>query len=224
MQSKFELPLIENGILLIDKPAGITSFGVVNLVRKYLTTKFEKKIKVGHTGTLDPSATGLMILVIGQECKKANNYSKLDKTYEANIILGETSTTGDSEGEINQYSNNIPTLNEIEKAVKSFVGEIEQTPPVYSAIKINGKRAYELARKGYEFEIPSRKVKIYSIEIINYDYPYLKIRTEVSSGTYIRTLAQDIGISLGTGAYCKQLRRISIDRWTLDSAVTLNLV
>ena len=216
-----DLNPVEDGIILIDKPTGISSFGVVNVVRKNLSAHFGKKIKVGHTGTLDPFASGLMILVVGKECKNAQNYSKLDKTYEANIELGKISSTGDVEGELKDYSDTKPSLEEIKKTINKFVGEIEQKPPKFSAIKIAGKRAYDLARKGEEFDLPSRKVKINSIEIIDYDYPFLKICTDVSSGTYIRSLAEDIGKDLGTGAYCKSLRRISIDRWTIDSALNL---
>jgi len=216
-----DLNPVEDGIILIDKPTGISSFGVVNVVRKNLSAHFGKKIKVGHTGTLDPFASGLMILVVGKECKSAQNYSKLDKTYEANIELGKISSTGDVEGELKDFSDTKPSLEDIKKTISKFEGEIEQKPPKFSAIKIAGKRAYDLARKGEEFDLPSRKVTINSIEIIDYNYPFLKLRVDVSSGTYIRSLAEDIGSDLGTGAYCKDLRRISIDRWTIDSALNL---
>lgn len=212
---------MNDGILLIDKPAGMTSFGVVARVRRILSEQQSKKVKVGHTGTLDPFATGLMIIVVGKECKNAGNYSKLDKTYEATILLGKTSTTGDSEGEISQISDGIPTQTEVKKALEKFVGEISQRPPIYSAIKVDGKRAYKLARDGKEFEIPERQVTIFSLELLDYTYPNLKIRTHVSSGTYIRSLASDIGKSLGTGAYCTQLRRISIANWTISQSKSL---
>jgi len=210
-------------IIFIDKPAGITSFGVVARVRRKLSQEAGKKVKVGHTGTLDPFATGLMILVTGKETKNAGNYSKLDKVYEATICLGEVSTTGDPEGEITKSSNTAPTQVEIEEAAKGFVGEIQQRPPVYSAIKINGQRAYKLARKGVEVEIPMRTVTIYSLDILEYTYPNVKIRAHVSSGTYIRTLAEDLGKALGTGAYCAQLRRTAIAQWRVEDAQTLEL-
>lgn len=197
-------------IILIDKPAAMTSFGVVARVRRRLSEKAGKKIKVGHTGTLDPFATGLMIIVTGKECKNAEKYSKLDKVYEATFRLGETSTTGDPEGEITKISDRMPTKTEIEAAIKKFTGEIQQRPPIYSAIKINGQRAYKLARKGEEIEIPLRTITVYSFELLDYAYPEVKIRTHVSSGTYIRTLASDIGVELGTAAYCTQLRRTRI--------------
>jgi tRNA pseudouridine55 synthase len=184
---------MENGIILIDKPAGMTSFGVVARVRRVLTERAGKKVKVGHTGTLDPFATGLMILVTGAECKKAGDYSKLDKVYEATIRLGQTSTTGDPEGEITTISDVQPTKEEIEAALLHFSGEIQQRPPAFSAIKVGGQRAYKLARAGKEVEIPMRTITIHSLELVEYAYPELKIRTHVSSGTYIRTLAQDIG-------------------------------
>lgn len=210
-----------DGIILIDKPAGMTSFGVVARVRRVLTQQANKKVKVGHTGTLDPFATGLMILVIGKECKNAGHYTKLDKVYEATIRLGQTSTTGDPEGTIIDVSNKVPSLEDIHKVLESFRGDIMQRPPIYSAIKIDGQRAYKLARDGKEVEIPLRQVTVHNLEVIDYTYPELKIRTHVSSGTYIRSLAEDIGNLLGTGAYCTQLRRTSINKWTIDEAQTL---
>lgn len=211
-----------DGILLIDKPTGMTSFGVVARVRRILSKQQGKKVKVGHTGTLDPFASGLMIIVVGKECKNASSYSKLDKVYEATIQLGETSTTGDPEGELTRVSDDIPRRDDIEAALVRFRGEIKQTPPIYSAIKIDGERAYKLARAGKTFEVPERTITIHSLEIIDYTYPELKIRTHVSSGTYIRTLAEDIGKVLGTGAYCNQLRRISISEWSIDDAQQLS--
>ena len=212
---------MEEGIILIDKPTGMTSFGVVARVRGFLTRKYGRKIKVGHTGTLDPFATGLMILVVGKECKNAEKYSKLDKVYEATIILGKTSSTSDPEGEIIDVAKDEPTSKEVEATLKKFVGKITQTPPIYSAIKIGGKRAYQLARKGQAIEMPKREVEIFSLDLIDYKYPELKIRTHVSSGTYIRSLAEDIGKSLETGAYCNQLRRVSISKWSVDGAESL---
>lgn len=214
---------IENGILLIDKPVNITSFGVVARVRHRLTDFFGHKIKVGHTGTLDPFASGLMILVVGSECKNASKYSKLDKTYLAEIILGRSSTTDDPEGDISEISDKKPNLDEIEQVLSHFTGEITQKPPIYSAIKIGGERAYKLARKGRAIEMPERKVTVYSIAIVSYDYPILKLRVRVSSGTYIRSLAKDIGTALQTGAYCLNLRRESIGDWSLDDAVSLSI-
>lgn len=208
-------------IVLIDKPAGMTSFGVVARVRRVLSERENRKIKVGHTGTLDPFATGLMILVTGKKCREAGHYTKLDKWYEATICLGVTSSTGDTEGELTQVSEIKPSRESIEQVLEQFTGEIEQTPPVFSAIKINGQRAYKLARQGKEIEMPARKVEIYVLELVDYDYPLIKIRTHVSSGTYIRTLAQDIGEKVGVGAYCQELRRTKIADFDVKSAKTL---
>lgn len=210
-----------DGVLLIDKPAGMTSFGVVARVRRVLSAQAGKKIKIGHTGTLDPFATGLLILCVGKETKNAMSYTKLDKVYEATVRLGQTSTTGDPEGEVTDVSDTQPSREEIEKALQQFTGEITQTPPIYSAIKVGGRRAYDLARQGKEVEIPERQVTIHSLELVEYAYPELKIRTHVSSGTYIRTLAEDIGKVLGTGAYCTQLRRTKVADWDVATAQTL---
>ena len=210
-----------DNVLLIDKPAGMSSFGVVARVRRVLSERAGRKVKVGHTGTLDPFATGLMIIVTGKECKNAGQYSKLDKIYEATINLGKSSSTGDPEGEITIVSDKQPDISEIQTAINQFVGEITQKPPIYSAIKINGQRAYKLARAGKTVDMPTRQVTVYSIEIIKYDYPELIIRTHVSSGTYIRTLAEDIGNVLGVGAYCSQLRRTKISKWGIYEAKTL---
>jgi len=215
----------EDSVLLIDKPSGMTSFGVVARVRRKLSQQLGKKAKVGHTGTLDPFATGLMIIVTGKECRNAGTYSKLDKVYEATIQLGQTSSTGDPEGEITDISDLKPTLDEVNEALGQFIGEIQQTPPIYSAIKINGKRAYKLAREGgtaETIEMPVRTVTIFSLELIDYTYPEVRIRVHVSSGTYIRTLAEDLGKVLGTGAYCTQLRRTKIADFSIDDSVLLD--
>lgn len=210
-----------DGIILIDKPANMTSFGVVARVRRVLSQRNGMKTKVGHCGTLDPFATGLLILCVGKECKNAGEYMKHDKVYEATVMLGRTSSTGDPEGDLTDVSDKIPTREEIEDTLKAFTGMIKQVPPMHSAIKINGERAYRLARKGKVVDMPAREVTIYSLELVDYSYPELKIRTHVSSGTYIRSLAQDIGSALGTGAYCSQLRRTAIASWAVDQAETL---
>lgn len=210
-----------DGTILIDKPAGMTSFGVVARIRRVLSREAGKKVKVGHTGTLDPFATGLMILVIGTECKKADSYTKLDKVYEASVVLGKSSTTGDPEGDITDHDATAPSAEQVQAVLEQFRGEIQQRPPVFSAIKVAGQRAYKLARDGKEVELPLRKINVYSLELIEYEYPRLKIRTHVSSGTYIRSLAVDIGQALGTGAYCSELRRTEIANWSLAHAQSL---
>ena len=208
-------------ILLIDKPACMTSFGVVARLRRVLSKQEGKKVKVGHTGTLDPFATGLMIIVTGRMCRRAMEFTKLDKWYEAEIVLGIESTTGDPEGELSRISDRKPDKGEIKQVLQKFTGKIEQTPPAFSAVKVNGRRAYQLARAGKEVDIPKRTITIYALELIGYDYPVLKLRTHVSSGTYIRSLAADIGKELKTGAYCQNLRRIKIADYDVKNAKVL---
>ncbi len=214
-----------NGIILIDKPANMTSFGVVARIRRVLTRQIGKRVKVGHTGTLDPFATGLMILVTGTECRNAGIYTKHDKVYEATFQLGKASTTGDPEGEITDYfrpeSAPKPTLDQIRTVLAQFTGEIRQRPPIFSAIKIAGRRAYDLAREGKEIEMPERTVTVYSLDLVEYAYPELKVKARVSSGTYIRSLAVDIGEMLGTGAYCVELRRTRIADYDIADAMKL---
>ncbi len=208
-------------LVYIDKPPNMTSFGVVARVRRVFSQAAGKKVKVGHTGTLDPFATGLMILLVGRATKRSDEFLKLDKVYEAEFILGQVSSTGDPEGELSNVSTKQPTIDEVERAVDAFRGQITQTPPIYSAIKINGQRAYKLARKGEQPDIPKRQVNIYALDILDYQYPSLKVRAHVSSGTYIRTLAQDIGEKLGVGAYCRELRRTKIADYSVEQAKTL---
>ena len=231
----------ENQVILVDKPAGISSFGVVAKIRAKLRDEFGHKVKVGHTGTLDPFATGLLIILTGKMTKKSNEFLKLDKVYEATLKLGCVSSTGDPEGQIQQFSveglpevttedegaspvttgasDPSPKRKAVEFVLSTFTGKITQTPPRFSAIKINGQRAYRLARAGKDFEIPSRTVEIYSIEILSYNYPELKIRVHCSSGTYIRTLAEDIGKKLGLGAYLTALRRTKIGNYDIKDAI-----
>ena len=213
-------------IILIDKPAGLSSFGVVARVRRQLRDHFGRKIKVGHTGTLDPFATGLLILLSGQMTKKSANFLKLDKTYEATLKLGFTSSTGDPEGEIAPYqpqnsTGSAPSLSDIKTTLQQFIGEQLQTVPRFSAVKIHGQRAYKLARSGADFETPTRQITIYDLEVLSYAYPELKIRCHVSSGTYIRTLAEDLGTALGTGAYLTALRRTTVGKYSITDAKSL---
>jgi tRNA pseudouridine55 synthase len=220
-----------NGILLIDKPAGWTSHDVVAKVRSILKKEAGHKVKVGHTGTLDPFATGLLILVIGSYTKKAGEFSKLDKVYEAEITLGATSSTGDIEGEIKVWDGGEgvvdrvrPTEKRVREVLKSFEGQIMQTPHPYSAVKIDGQRAYKLAREGKTPKLKPRKVTIYQIQSTTYQYPKLYITPGVSSGTYIRSLAEDIGKKLGTGAYLSSLRRTTVGEYRVENAHDLQKV
>ena len=214
-----------DGILLIDKEKGWTSFDVVAKVRSLLSKEYfeatgeKKKIKVGHTGTLDPLATGLMVVVVGSYCKRAGEFSKLDKVYEAQMKLGETSTTGDEEGGKSRVSEKVPTKNELKEVLHGFLGESMQTPPSFSAIKVGGERAYKLAREGREVKIEPRKVNILSIELISYEYPFANFIVRVSSGTYIRSLVKDIGKALDTGAYMSELRRTKVGMYSIENSV-----
>lgn len=213
------------GIILVDKPEGWTSFDVCNYVRRMVATIESKKprnVKVGHTGTLDPAATGLLMLCVGKATKRVPKLIKQDKTYEVELTLGIKSTTGDKEGEFTEISNIVPTKQQIIDVLKEFVGEIEQVPPIYSAIKVDGKRAYDLARSGKEVVMAPRKVTIYSIEQVEYDYPKVLFTTRVGSGTYIRSLAVDVGEKLGTGAYMSNLRRTSIGECTIEQAYAIS--
>lgn len=205
-------------IILVDKPAGISSFGVVAVVRRYLTRLLGRRVKVGHCGTLDPFATGLLILVSGRNTRRAGEFSGLDKVYQATIRLGARSTTGDPEGEITESHSRPPSLEHIREVLSQFTGQIQQVPPSYSAIKVNGRRAYQLARAGKPVVLSPRTVQVYSIELVSYSYPELVIKTKVSSGTYIRSLASDMGERLGIGAYTVALRRLSIGSYDVARA------
>lgn len=208
-----------DGLLLVNKPSGWTSFDVVAKVRGMVKHETGlKKPKVGHTGTLDPLATGLLVLTLGTYCKRAQEFSKLDKVYEVTMKLGQTSTTGDEEGEKTTISTQQPSAEQVNEAIEQFVGEIMQTPPTFSAIKVNGQRAYKLAREGKAPQLEPRKVTIHSIESVQYDYPFVQFVAKVSSGTYIRSLVEDIGKVLGTGAYMSALNRTQIGEFSLANA------
>jgi len=214
------------GALLVDKPKTWTSFDVVNYVRRMVAVaegKKPKNTKVGHIGTLDPLATGLLVLLVGKEyTRKAMELTKLDKTYEVTLKLGETSTTGDDEGTKTAVSHTIPTGEAVLEALVTFTGEIMQTPPAFSAIKVDGKRAYDLAREGKEVKLQARPVTIYGLKLTKYEYPFVEFTAEVSSGTYIRSLAEDLGNTLGTGAYMSDLRRTRIANFNISNAVEVD--
>jgi tRNA pseudouridine55 synthase len=211
-----------HGVLLIDKPKGWTSFDVVNYVRKMVAQaegKKPKHVKCGHTGTLDPLATGLLVLLVGKEyTRKAAELTKLDKTYEVTMKLGEVSSTGDDEGEKRAVSSTVPTQKAILEALQTFQGQIMQVPPAFSAMKVNGQRAYKLAREGKPVELEARPVHIYKNVLTSYDYPYVKFTSEVGSGTYIRSLVEDLGKALGTGAYMSDLRRTNTGTFDISEA------
>jgi len=195
-------------------------------VRRMVATEEGKKpknTKVGHTGTLDPLATGLLVLLVGKEyTRKATELTKLDKTYEVTMCLGQTSTTGDEEGEKTAVSDTIPDEKAILAALDAFQGHLMQVPPAFSAMKINGQRAYKLAREGKEVALEARPVTIYKNSLTSYEYPFVKFTSEVGSGTYIRSLVEDLGKALGTGAYMSDLRRIRVGRFDIASARVTN--
>lgn len=210
------------GVLIIDKPKTWTSFDVVNYVRRMVANvegKKPKNVKCGHCGTLDPLATGLLVLVVGKEyTRRAEEFSKQDKVYEVTMKLGETSTTGDDEGDKTVVSDAIPTEKAILEALEQFSGHIMQVPPQFSAMKVNGQRAYKLAREGKVAELKPRPVTIYENKLTSYDYPYISFISHVGSGTYIRSLVEDIGEALKTGAYMSDLRRTKIGDFSLIEA------
>ena len=211
-----------DGYILVDKPKGISSFGVVAKVRGCIRACIGQKVKVGHIGTLDPMATGLLVLVVGKYTKKVPELIGHNKTYYVEVTLGQTSSTGDVEGDITKINNAQPTKEQLLVVLNKFVGPQMQTPPAFSAIKVNGQRAYDLARKGKEVKIEPRQITIYSLDLTDYNYPVVKFTCNVSSGTYIRSLAQDIGTALSTGAYMSNLCRIKIDIFDIKNSIKLD--
>ena len=207
-------------VLLIDKPLEWTSFQVVNKLRWEIRQKFNiKKIKVGHAGTLDPKATGLLIICTGKFTKKISEYQGQAKEYTGVITIGATRPSCDMETEIDQtFDFSTITKNQIQEATAQFLGEIDQVPPIFSAIKKDGVRLYELARKGETTEIKSRKITIYEFEITQIQLPNISFRIKCSKGTYIRAIARDFGKALGNGAYLSELRRTKIGDFTVIEA------
>lgn len=210
-------PESPEGIWLVHKPKAQSSFKCVAQLRKLTNIR-----KVGHTGTLDPLAEGLMVLLVGKEyTRQAQTLTKLDKVYELEITLGEFSTTDDAEGQKELVSSQEPVLEAVQMAIDELTGEIMQTPPIYSAIKVNGKRAYSLARKDEALKLAARPVTVYWWQAVHYSYPKLTATVKVSSGTYIRSLARALGENLRTGAYLSALKRISVGDFQLEDAVRL---
>ncbi len=202
-------------ILLIDKPLGWTSFQAVKKVKYGLKSK-----KIGHAGTLDPLATGLLILCTGKMTKQIDGIQAQEKEYTGTIVLGASTPSIDLETEIDvRYPTEHITPDRISEAAKAFTGEITQTPPLYSAVKIDGKRAYDIARKGGEAEIKSRQVHIYAFEITGIQMPEVHVRIACSKGTYIRSLARDFGLYLESGAYLTNLRRTKIGEYRVEDAL-----
>ncbi|MCS0629827.1 tRNA pseudouridine(55) synthase TruB [Telluria mixta] len=205
-----------DGVLLIDKPVGLSSNDALIKAKRVVNAK-----KAGHTGTLDPFATGLLPLCFGEATKFSQDLLEADKTYDAVVHLGITTTTGDTEGDAVQTRPVDVTVEQIEAALAKFRGPILQIPPMYSALKRDGKALYEYAREGITLEREARPVTIHKLEMLAYDAPMLTIRVTCSKGTYVRVLGEDIGAELGCGAHLNALRRIQVGSLTVDGMVTL---
>jgi tRNA pseudouridine55 synthase len=209
-----------HGLLVIDKPGGVTSRAVVNRVQDW----FPRGTRIGHTGTLDPLATGVLVVCVGNATRLADYVQRMKKTYIAELTFGATSDTDDADGTITEKQSDHPPadIGVIRQCLEGFVGEIEQKPPAFSAAKVAGQRAYRLARRGRDVSLEPRCVRIYSIELLRYEYPALQIRVDCGKGTYIRSLARDIGVRLGVGAFVKTLRRTQVGHFDEKNAVSLD--
>lgn len=217
---------IQNGqVFLVDKPIDWTSFQAVNKMKFKLKREFKlKKIKIGHAGTLDPKATGLLIICTGKATKQIPEIQNASKEYETEIKIGVQTASYDTEQpEILHQDIHHITEEKIHEVLSKFIGEIQQKPPLFSAIKINGKRAYHLARAGEEIEIKSRSTTIYNIGNIEINFPFIRFKVRCSKGTYIRSLAHDIGQALGVGAYLTQLKRTQIGNYTITHGSSIFL-
>lgn len=218
-----ELDLNEGYVAVIDKPYEWTSADVVRKIKFQLRKCGYPKIKIGHAGTLDPLATGILLVCIGRATKQVEKLQSEEKEYVAEFELGATTPSGDMEHEIDQrYPTEHITRERVEQALHSLMGEREQLPPLYSAKKVQGVRAYEFARLGEEIELKKAIINIYALELLEYDLPYIKIRVQCSKGTYIRSLAFEIGEALESGAYLRSLRRTRNGGYTVEQAHTLD--
>jgi len=205
-----------SGVLVIDKPVGMSSHGVVNVVREGTGIR-----RAGHTGTLDPRASGVLVVLVGPAVRLSEYVSASDKRYQAIIRLGETTDTYDGDGEVLTRSPVEVTYEEIEEALKQFEGTVEQMPPAYSAKRIRGKKAYELAREGEEVELEPKEIDVYHLELLEWDTPEAIVDVYCSSGTYVRSLASDLGEALGCGGHLVGLRRTKSGEFALRDAVPL---
>ena len=207
---------MRDGILIIDKPSGPTSHDVVNRVRR--ATKIKQ---IGHAGTLDPMATGVLVVCVGQATRISEYLAGHDKAYRATIRLGIETNTYDADGEIVATHEVNVDRARVERALAQFVGEVQQVPPMYSAIKREGQKLYELARQGIEIERAARSVIVHSIELREYEAPTAIIDVQCSAGTYVRSIAHDLGAVLGTGGHLSELQRVAAGPFTIDQAITL---
>lgn len=206
-----------NGILVIDKPAGPTSRDIVNRAQQW----FPRKTKIGHTGTLDPLATGVLVLCIGEATKLAERVQAMPKQYETRIRLGATSSTDDAEGAIGETPDLVvPKLETIRELLPAFLGIVAQMPPQVSALKIQGQRAYDLVRKGQSVELLARPVRIDAIEVRAYAWPWLDLVVDCGKGTYIRSIARDLGQQLGVGGLVQTLRRMRVGPFHVEAGIS----
>lgn len=206
---------MDAGIIVMDKPADFTSFDVVAKLRGILHIK-----KIGHTGTLDPMATGVLVVCVGRATKLVSKLTAEEKIYEAGILFGEKYDTGDITGKLIKKESVVITEDDFRTACQQFVGDIDQIPPMYSAKKVNGKKLYEYAREGIEVEREPERIHIYSIELLGFDFPHAQIRVHCSKGTYIRTLIEDMAEAAGTVGTMESLRRTKNGDFSIEDAVT----
>jgi tRNA pseudouridine55 synthase len=207
-----------DGLLVLDKPGGITSREAVDRALAW----FPRGTRMGHTGTLDPLATGVLVLCLGQATRLTEYVQRMSKTYHAGVLLGARSDTDDADGTVAAVAGaEPPTLARLRDALEGFLGEIDQVPPAYSAARVSGRRAYDLARQGQEIDLQPRRVTIYRIDLLRYDWPLLELEVHCGKGTYIRSLARDLGDRLGCGALVQMLRRTRVGPFTAEEAVTL---
>ena len=203
------------GLLNLDKPAGVTSRDVVNRVQRLV-----KPHKVGHAGTLDPLATGVLVVALGPATRLVEYVQRMSKTYQATFLLGRTSNTEDVEGQLEELNSPpVPTLNAIESVLPRFLGTIQQRPPAYSALKVGGRAAYQYARRGEVVELAARPIEIREIRLLRYAYPELELRVRCGSGTYVRSLGRDIAEALGSGAVMAALRRLAIGDFRVEDSI-----
>ncbi len=204
-----------NGLLVIDKPGGMTSRDAVNRVQRW----FPRRTKIGHTGTLDPLATGVLVVCIGAATRLADYVQAMGKTYHSRFRLGATSTTDDVDGDVTEVGAAPVSREAVDAALSRFVGVIEQIPPVFSAMKVDGKRAHALARAGEDVKLAARPVRVDAIRVITYEWPYLDVEIDCGKGTYIRSIARDFGAALGVGGLVQTLRRTRVGSFTLGQGV-----
>jgi tRNA pseudouridine55 synthase len=208
-----------DGLLVVDKPARITSRDAVDRAAQW----FPRRTRLGHTGTLDPLATGVLVLCVGAATRLTEYIQRMPKTYQAGLLLGARSDTDDADGDVQIVNvDNPPSTAQITEALRGFVGKTVQVPPVYSAAKTTGRRAYALARRGEEVNLQPREVQIYRIDVHHFDYPHLQTEVRCGKGTYVRSLARDLGRVLGCGAIVEKLRRTSVGPFTVSTAVDLD--